>query len=75
MVTLENTPDRAFVFGTKNINEVESTDDIDLFRTKKVAVKSGRGTLISFLITPQKVVVTKRGHIFGCALGQRMYHT
>ena len=46
---------RAFVFGTKNINEVESSDEIELFRTKKVAVKSGRGTLISFLITPQKV--------------------
>ena len=57
VVTLENTPDRAFVFGTKNINEVEdgAAADIELFRTKKVAVKSGRGTLISFLITPQKV--------------------
>ena len=34
---------------------MESSDEIELFRTKKVAVKSGRGTLISFLITPQKV--------------------
>ena len=54
-VTLENTPDRAFAFGTKNINEIEDSGEIELFRTKRAPVKPGRGTLISFLITPQKV--------------------
>ena len=55
-VTLENTPDRAFIFGTKSINEIEDSGlEIELYKTKRAEIRSGRGTLISFLITPQKV--------------------
>ncbi len=54
-VTLENTEDSAFLFGDKNINEVEESLDIELFQTKQVQVKPGRGTLLQFLITPLKV--------------------
>ena len=59
-VTLENTEDSAFLFG--KVNEVDvggsnSADDLDieLFQTKQVQVKPGRGTLLQFLITPLKM--------------------
>ncbi len=37
----------------RNPNEVEDSGSaVELFRTKSVAVKPGRGTLVSFIITP-----------------------
>ena len=55
-VTLENTPTRAFIFGTKSINEIDDgSGNIELYKTKRVQVRPKRGTLISFLITPQEV--------------------
>lgn len=57
-VTLENTEDSAFLFGSKNVNEVEVGGeplDIELFQTKEVQIKPGRGTLLQFLITPLKI--------------------
>jgi len=38
-VTLENTEDSAFVFGSKDPNSIEnSSSGLDLFRTKRVEV-------------------------------------
>ena len=55
-VTLENTEDSAFVFGNKEINEIDSDDiDFELFQTKPVQIKPGRGTLLQFMITPLKI--------------------
>jgi CD109 antigen len=54
-VTLENPGGKSFVFGSKNPNEVVESNEIELFRTKRVSVKPGRGTLISFIITPQEI--------------------
>ncbi len=53
-VTLENPGGKSFAFGSKNPNEIEDDDEgpIELFRTKRVSVKPGRGTLVSFIITP-----------------------
>ena len=55
-VTLENTPTRSFIFGTKSSNEIDDgSSNVELYKTKRVQVKPKRGTLISFLITPQEV--------------------
>ncbi len=54
-VTLENPGGKGFTFGTPNPNEVEDNGKIEFFRTKSVAVKPGRGTLVSFVITPDEV--------------------
>lgn len=55
-VTLENTEDSAFLFGNQNINDIDGTQlDIELFQTKQVQIKPGRGTLLQFLITPLKI--------------------
>ena len=56
-VTLENTPTRSFIFGTKSINEIDdgTVSNIELYKTKRVQVRPKRGTLISFLITPQEI--------------------
>lgn len=56
-VTLENTQDSAFLFGNKNVNEIDdgSEPDIELYRTKRVQIRPGRGTLVQFIITPIKV--------------------
>ncbi len=40
-VTLENTEDSAFVFGSKDANAIEGSGPaVDLFRTKRVEVKT-----------------------------------
>lgn len=56
-LTLENPGGKSFTFGSKNPNEVEedSAAEFELHRTKQVGVKPGRGTLVSFLITPQEI--------------------
>ena len=57
-VTLENTEDSAFLFGKRSVNEIEGSQqdlDIELFQTKQVQIKPGRGTLLQFLITPLKI--------------------
>jgi CD109 antigen len=53
-VTLENPGGTSFAFGSKNPNEIEDDDTgpVEVFRTKRVSVKPGRGTLVSFIITP-----------------------
>ncbi len=53
-VTLENPGGKKFSFGTKNPNEVEDSNTVELYRTKSVLVKPGRGTLVSFIITPEE---------------------
>ena len=59
-VTLENPGGKSFAFGSKNPNEIEedSTKPIELFRTKRVGVKPGRGTLVTFIITPLELGLT-----------------
>ena len=56
-VTIENTPDSAFLFGDKSINDISDSGEpnIELSKTKNVPVRPGRGTLVSFIITPIKV--------------------
>ena len=55
-VTLENTEDSAFLFGSKSVNEVDGPNlNIELFQTKQVQIKPGRGTLLQFVITPLKI--------------------
>ena len=57
-VTLENTEDSAFLFGNKNINDIEERADgvdIELYQTKQVQIKPARGTLLQFIITPLKI--------------------
>ncbi len=56
-VTLENTQDSAFLFGNKNLNDIKDSGepDIELFKTKRVEIKPGRGTLVSFIVTPIKI--------------------
>ena len=58
-VTLENTEDSAFLFGKANEVDVGAGNsdnlDIELFQTKQVQIKPGRGTLLQFLITPLKM--------------------
>ena len=60
-VTLENPGGKSFAFGSKNPNEIEQDDlgrVIELFRTKRVSVKPGRGTLVTFIITPLELGLT-----------------
>ena len=59
-VTLENPGGKSFAFGSKNPNEIEedSSKPIELFRTKRVGVKPGRGTLVTFIITPLELGLT-----------------
>ena len=55
-VTLENTEDSAFLFGSKSVNDVDGPEpNIELFQTKQVQIKPGRGTLLQFVITPLKI--------------------
>ena len=58
-VTLENTEDSAFLFGKVNENDISGSSsenlNIELFQTKQVQIKPGRGTLVQFLITPLKM--------------------
>ena len=55
-VTLENTATKAFIFGTKSSNEIDDgSNNVELYKTKRVQVRPKRGTLISFLITPREV--------------------
>ena len=43
-------------YRSKEINEVDSNDlDFELFKTKQVQIKPGRGTLLQFIITPLKI--------------------
>ncbi len=56
-VTLENPGGKGFSFGTESSssNDVLSNSNVELFRTKRVGVKPGRGTLVSFIITPKEI--------------------
>lgn len=58
-VTLENPGGKSFAFGSKNPNEIEDdSGPVELFRTKRVSVKPGRGTLVTFIITPLELGLT-----------------
>eukprot|EP00094_Tigriopus_californicus_P007480 TCALIF_07202-PA protein Name:"Similar to CUBN Cubilin (Canis familiaris)" AED:0.20 eAED:0.21 QI:0/0.76/0.57/0.97/0.85/0.88/35/0/3998 len=59
-VTLENPGGKSFLFGSKNPNSVDDKEpDVELFRTKRVPVNPGRGTLLTFIITPIEVGITE----------------
>lgn len=55
-VTLENPGGSGFIFGSPNPNEIEDNENpIDFFREKRITIKGGGRTPLSFIITPQEV--------------------
>ena len=56
-VTLENPNGSGFTFGTPNPNAIEGSDSpiIELHRTKRITIRPGSRTPVSFIITPQEI--------------------
>jgi len=56
-VTLENPNGSGFDFGSPNPNAIEDSDSplIELHRTKRITIRPGSRTPVSFIITPQEI--------------------